>query len=77
MEKQKIIKKIFKVASPLGEENKKIIRRKRRRLRTNDINSSPSARTNDINSSPSARTALEKAFPECMIFGSRGRRLFR
>jgi len=71
MEKQKIIKKI-KVASPsvwaaaLGEENKKIIRRKRRRLATNDVNSSPSA-----------RTALGKAFPECMIFGSQGRRLSR
>jgi len=51
---------------PLGEENKKIIRRKRRRLATNDINSSPSA-----------RTTLGKAFPECMIFGSRKIRLSR
>ena len=46
----------------LGEENKK----KRRR---------PSA--NGVKSSPSASTALGKAFPECTIFDTRGRRLSR
>jgi len=33
------------------------------------------AATNGVNSSPSARTTLGEAFPECTIFGSRGRRL--
>ena len=36
-----------------------------------------SAAPNGVNSSPSARTALGKAFSECTIFGSRGRRLSR
>ena len=35
------------------------------------------AATNGVNSSPSTRMALEKAFPEYTIFGSRGRRLSR
>ena len=35
------------------------------------------AATNGVNSSPSARTALEEAFPERTIFGSRRRRLSR
>ena len=33
--------------------------------------------TNGVNSSPSARTTLGEVFPECTIFGSRGRRLSR
>jgi len=45
---------------------KKKKRRKRRRL--------PS---NGVNCSPSVTTALGKAFSECTIFGSRGRRLSR
>ena len=45
---------------------KKIKKRKRRR---------PSA--NDVKSFPSASTALGKAFPECTIFGTRERRLYR
>ena len=35
------------------------------------------AATNGVNSSPSTRMALEKAFPEYTIFGSRRRRLSR
>ena len=45
---------------------KKKERRKRRRLLSNDVNCSPSV-----------RTAFGKAFPECTIFGSWGRRLSR
>ena len=50
----------------LEKENKKKRKRKRRR---------PSA--NGVKSSPSASTALGKAFPECTIFDTRGRRLSR
>ena len=68
--RQRVFKKKIQKSFPsvaLGEENQKK-RKKRKRRR-------PSA--NDVKSFPSASTALGKAFPECTIFDTRGRRLSR
>jgi len=66
MEKQKIKK--FKVASPNVALREEFFLKERTKWRW--------PATNDVISSPSASTTLGKAFPECMIFGSRGRQPF-
>ena len=65
--RQRVFKKNSKIFSECCTRGRKS-KKKRKRHR-------PSA--NSVKSSPSASTALGKAFPECTIFDTRGRRLSR
>ena len=64
-----ILKKKFKNLSRVLHSRKKIKKMKKRKRRRSSANG--------VKSSPSASTALGKAFPECTIFDTRERRLYR